>query len=68
MPRHPNTDWNLPEQCQTWEQVNTAVLMDIRDELRKMNRVLTCPRFTAIPAKLDEIRRNTARRRRKNKK
>lgn len=43
----------------TWEQVSVEVLMDIRDELRRLNRLLHCPNFVAIPAKLDALRRKT---------
>jgi hypothetical protein len=46
-------------QAPTWERVNTAILLDIRDELRKMNQTLRCPDFQSIPRVLKEIRRNT---------
>jgi len=36
-----------------------AVLMDIRDELKSLNQLLSCPNFTEIPSILREIRRNT---------
>lgn len=46
-----------------------AVLMDVRDELKRLNSVLQCPNFIAVPLKLDmmrqelkEIRRNTKKR------
>lgn len=42
-----------------------AVLMDIRDELQRLNALLHCPNFTNIPTKLDEIKRNTAKPKRK---
>lgn len=38
-----------------------AVLMDIRDELKKLNLLLNCPNFTAIPFKLDAIVKHTRR-------
>lgn len=54
---------NLP----TWERVNLAVLMDIRDELKLvtaelhcMNNVIQCSNFIAIPQILRRISRNTA--------
>lgn len=40
-----------------------ATLMDIRDELKELNAVFRCKNFQRIPAKLDAIRRNTARKR-----
>jgi hypothetical protein len=45
-----------------------AVLMDVRDELKRTNRVLQCPNCIAIPFKLDEIITNTAKQRRRAKK
>ena len=68
MARHKNVEWRIPEKAQTWEQVDTAVLMDLRDELKEMNQSLRCLRcinFLRIPAKLDAIRRNTAKKIRK---
>lgn len=38
-----------------------AVLMDIRDELQDLNRLLSCPNFISIPALLRAIQRNTRR-------
>jgi hypothetical protein len=40
-----------------------AMLCAIRDELRRLNRVLQCPNFIAVPAKLDQIAKNTRKRR-----
>lgn len=62
--RHKDRDWNLGTEI-TWNMVQTAVLMDIRDELKRLNSVLHCTNFLAIPSKLDAIRRNTAKKRRK---
>lgn len=44
----------------TWERVGVAVLMDIRDELKRLNGLLSCPNFTGIPSTLRRISRNTA--------
>lgn len=33
-----------------------AVMMDIRDELKRLNNVLQCPNFIAVPSKLDAIK------------
>jgi hypothetical protein len=40
-----------------------AALFSIRDELRRLNRVLQCPNFIAVPSKLDAIAKNTRKRR-----
>lgn len=47
------------------DQVNQALLMDIRRELRQLNQLLRCPNFLDIPSKLDRIARNTAKPKRK---
>lgn len=65
--RKQNVSWKLPERLQTWEQANAAILMDLRDELQKLNRVFECYRFLRIPEELKQIRRNTTKRRRKTK-
>jgi Tfp pilus assembly protein PilO len=46
-------------------QIQAAVLQDIRDELQKLNRVFACPNFQDVPQILREIRRNTAKKKRK---
>lgn len=56
MARHKDIGWNVPEQPQTWEQVQVSVLMDIRDELKRLNSLLQCPNFVAVPRKLDDIK------------
>lgn len=43
----------------TWDRVDTALLMDIRDELQTLNRLLACRNFVGIPASLRAIQRNT---------
>lgn len=47
----------------TWEQVLVEVMMDVRSELERLNKVLQCPNFVAVPAKLDRIEKNTRKRR-----
>lgn len=42
----------------TWERVDTALLMDIRDELQRLNALLHCANFTTMPAILRGIRRD----------
>jgi len=69
--RRKDVDWNIGtgdhEGRYIWEQIHTAVLMDLRDELklltaemRRMNCVIQCPSFIAIPQVLKRISRNTA--------
>jgi hypothetical protein len=66
--RFKDRSWNLggeDGQVGTWEMAGIAVLMDIRDELKQLNALLSCPNFTAIPATLRKISRNTAKRSKK---
>lgn len=46
---------------------NLAVMMDIRDELQRLNCLLHCSNFINIPFKLDEIKKNTTKKRIKKK-
>ena len=39
MSRDKDTNWDLPENC-TYDKVQTAVLMDLRDEMKENNRLL----------------------------
>lgn len=43
-----NEDGTIP----TWERVQVAVLMDIRDELKRLNNAIYCTNFQKIPAVL----------------
>ena len=52
----------------SWDQVHTAILMDIRDELKVLNQVFRCSNFLEIPHILRTIRRNTAKPRKVTKK
>ena len=58
--------WPLDEkgEAPTWERVNTAILMDIRDELKRLNAAIYCQNFIQIPRVLRDIRRNTTRKKR----
>lgn len=67
MARHPNANWKLPQDL-SWNHVPIAVLMDIRDELQKLNRLLHCGNCVAIPHKLDKIIVNTMKTKRRRKK
>lgn len=53
----------------TWEvgYCQLTVLMDIRDELKKLNAVLHCPNFLGIPHELRQIKERLPKRRRKKK-
>ena len=66
MARHANSNWNLPENSGTphyheWNSIICALLMDLRDEMRVLNRTLQCKNFQAIPARLLRVARNTDR-------
>ena len=63
--RHKNGNWvihNNGDGTVPTIDAHLAVLMDIRDEMQKMNAVLHCSNFLAIPRKLDAIRLNTKKR------
>ena len=42
------------------QRIIMCVLLVIRDEIKRLNALLHCPNFQAIPRKLDRISRNTA--------
>lgn len=73
-----NIEWDLASDegsITSWDHVKIAVLMDIRDELKEANAylrtiasVISCNRFIAIPSAIDKIVKNTARKRRPQKK
>ncbi len=68
--RYKDYDWDIPERLQDWTQANTAVLMDIRDELKEIRRRLAfglCADFLAVPLTLKQIQRNTTKRKRGKK-
>lgn len=76
--RQKNADWRVYDAkgvtyMGSYEAPKLAVLMDIRDELQTLNRLLGCPNFTAVPTILREISAhsgstalNTKKKRRKN--
>jgi hypothetical protein len=66
MARHKDVNWNLPDRVTDYNEVHTVLLMDIRDELKAINRQLGCYR---IPRALDALHSMgvAARRRRKKK-
>lgn len=57
-----NNDGSFPT-----AHVHSALLMDIRDELKSLNRILSCSNFLDIPFKLDAIKKNTTKAKRKKK-
>lgn len=64
MARHKDINWNLDEGTKytdgtftvTRETIRGALLMDLRDELKKLNAVFACPNFTNIPHELRRTR------------
>lgn len=65
--RKRNIDWLVAdEQGNLYsgmkDGVMIAVLVDIRDELQRLNALLACPNFQAIPSRLSAIERNTTKR------
>lgn len=62
--RHKQVNWQLPASNDAGEvhasTVHSALLMDIRDELKKLNGLLVSPNFTGIPKVIRAIARNTA--------
>ena len=59
-----NANWDLsdntdPKRIASWQHVQIAVLMDIRDELKALNQVFRCPRFLELPNTLKAIEKNT---------
>lgn len=62
---HDDNGWNGAWSMQSYQGMHLAVLMDIRDELKKLNVLLHCENFISIPRKLKTISRNTAQAKRK---
>ena len=67
-----NCNWNIPHNLNdpnyySFEKVQCAVLLDIREELRNLNALLSCENFTDIPSILRRIRANTYKKRPKKK-
>ncbi len=61
MARHKGVNWNLPErQLQDWTQVSVAVLMDIRDELQTLNRIMSCFQVARMSNDINRIDRRLA--------
>lgn len=68
MPRQPGrsgVEWETPKDHFHWDHVAIEVLMDIRAELRRLNALLHCGNFTAIPHILRDIKTAASRPRRR---
>mgnify|MGYP003427556675 FL=1 len=69
--RHKDAEWALRTDGGTWYPSTSyagpslAVLMDIRDELKKLNAVFACPSFLAVPSLLRGVEKNTRKPRKK---
>lgn len=67
--RRANVNWELVQAdgetypAESYVLPQLAVLMDIRDELKKLNALLGCQNFIGIPTTLRSIRRAMPRRR-----
>ena len=60
MARHKNQDWNIAAENYGYQGATLATLMDIRDELKRINQRLDCHETLAIPRILHRISHNTA--------
>lgn len=60
MPREKDTNWNVGTSSSV-DHAQLAVLMDIRDELKSLNRVLHCLDFQSMPGSLRLTREATER-------
>ena len=68
--RYKDSLWEIPTDLDgkvKIQFVQTALLMDIRDELKTLNKILGCRSFIDVPKILREIRRNTNKPKRKKK-
>lgn len=62
--RRANANWNIygskgyqePWSAATYDSMHLAVLMDIRDQLQRLNATLNCPNALAIPSLLRDIK------------
>ena len=66
--RHSNIEWQQPFDLKDWSQVQIALLMDLRDELQRLNALLRCPNCLNIPQWLKQIEVNTRKPRKRKRK
>lgn len=55
-----DNDWTVPKPASggySFEAASLTVLLDLRDELKKLNRVFACSNFLSIPRSLRSINR-----------
>lgn len=72
MARHKDYKWDLPEgrpistggNNHSWESIHAALLMDLRDELKRLNSLLHCVNFMEMPGYLRQIATNTTKKKR----
>lgn len=65
MARLKDQNWNLPEgtlnsnggRTHSWESIHTALLLDIRDELKQLNATLGCYRVARMSDDINRIDR-----------
>lgn len=65
--RFKDISWNLANsdgKIASWEMVVIAVMMDVRDELKRLNSLLYCHNFTGIPQTLRKVEKNTRKKKR----
>ena len=60
MPRCKDNEWNV-DSCPQSGKAATALLMDLRDELKKLNRVFECHNFVAMPREIARLRKTVDR-------
>jgi len=65
--RHKDKSWNLDDKVGTWTEVQVALLMDIRDELKALVSILGCYNARDIPNILRSIKKNTTKRKYKKR-
>lgn len=56
-----NQDWETPCEDFTWQHVQVELLMDLRDELRKLNETLACYRVRRMSDDINKIDRRLQR-------
>lgn len=56
-PDRKNQDWQTPLDNFQWSHVQIEVLMDIRDQLRELNNMLSCCRLRRMSDDINKIDR-----------
>ena len=73
MARFKDINWDVtaatsdPQAAKDVHEATLAVLMDIRDELKILNRVFQCGNALAIPDLLRDIKKNTTKPKRRKR-